>query len=73
MIIVYREGVSKVVKYRYLQRHLDDGWSLEPPKSKALQRLRGAISRVEPEVIQPLIQEDVEALPTAKETNDGNL
>jgi hypothetical protein len=73
MIIVHKNGESKVIKQRYLNRHLDDGWSLEPPKSKALQKLRGSITRAVPEVIQPPVQEEPEALPQLKETEDGNL
>ena len=73
MIIVYKLEESKVIKQRYLNRHLDDGWSLEPPKSKALQKLRGTISRAVPEVIRPPVQEEPEALPLEKENEDGNL
>lgn len=72
MIIVYKDGVSKVVKARYLSRHLDQGWSQEPPKSKALQKIRATI-KAEPEVIQAPIQEESESLPKIEETNDGNL
>jgi hypothetical protein len=34
MIVVYKDGESKIVKSRYLLRFLDAGWSQEPPKSK---------------------------------------
>jgi hypothetical protein len=72
MIVVYKDGESKIVKSRYLLRFLDAGWSQEPPKSKT-PKFQKAKVVAEAEVIPVEPQVEEQPMPILEETNDGNL